>query len=1111
MMNKILLFVFGCLVTSGAVFSVTAQTVVTDQYLTNAGFDTNFNYDATTTGNVAGDIINNVSGWTKDIGATYTVAGTFAYGSGATFNNSSAIPSSGYLGSTGGGLALTTGWGTVLKYSQSVTLPSGKYSIASAYYNAGTSSDGSSIVGWVPEGVEELAISAINSFPVGTWITDTITFYVLEDVEGKIQVGFQSKEGAGSSSHAKILIDYIHLHYYGIDKTVLNSRIAEAEAVYGDGSGIGADVLLAVISSAKDIEANENASMADVVNAIDDLENRMEEYHLNNASGDNPLDMTDLIVNPIFEDSFTDWINDGMSTQTNAIFPLVVGTNYVEKWVSRGAQVPDVSIQQLVTDIPNGKYSLHASAGNIQQTGSGSTVNVSGDPQTGAYLFAGYKTTPVNTIEDYSVEFMVFDNQILIGFKTESCTGNWVTLDNFRLHYEGFNLEAFKIYVEELISEGQLLLGETMLNSSRDELELSIAQAQQATTAGSLVFEDLQTAHANLLAVNASAKVSIEVCSDLQMAIDNAEDVYADGSGNEAALLNDKITEAKLFLSELDGVQEAAINLVSDLHEAVFAFQLANASGTVPTVVTNKSFARGATAAFGRSTITGVSISNLAEHGFCWSTDPEPTIFDNRTTKFLSRNGYIYHIQNLEPSTVYYMRAYAISKTHAVGYGDVIKVITIPKGTITYQLNASVTNAEGHHERIAAAMASAVGYWNNLTSIQGKHLSINYHPGTPTAEASYNGYMQFGPNPAYQQTGTAMHEMGHNIGIGQHSIWYGPNSPLREQGTRGVWLGERANKVLQFIDNNPNVYMSGDHIHMWPYGINGAHEDNGTELLYIANSLITQALCEDGLPPAGGFSLPAYTFESEPGVKYYIKNEAESMGRDTRYLRINKAGRLYKAEMSATEAVSNDSAAWFVEYNPVTSYYRIRNVATGKYFSYTQAGIYGIGLLEKTNPGNSENFQLMSSRSTTQVGSGENQFSAKGYWIVRPEHKLNPLCFAAMASGATSTAIFNISDASTTQRWLLLTSDEAEKFSVAGGVTRLENADLASMEVYSQHGKLHIENMSHNSNVIIYDISGRMLKMSKNITGSYSCDLPKGIYIIAVQNGERELREKIVM
>ena len=56
-----------------------AQVDISAYFLENHGFDTNFNYDARQTGNVSGDVINEVYGWTNETTATYTVAGTFAY------------------------------------------------------------------------------------------------------------------------------------------------------------------------------------------------------------------------------------------------------------------------------------------------------------------------------------------------------------------------------------------------------------------------------------------------------------------------------------------------------------------------------------------------------------------------------------------------------------------------------------------------------------------------------------------------------------------------------------------------------------------------------------------------------------------------------------------------------------------------------------------------------------------------------------------------------------------------------------------------------------------------------------------------------------------------
>ena len=54
-----------------------AQVDISAYFLENHGFDTNFNYDARQTGNVSGDVINEVYGWTNETTATYTVQQQF--------------------------------------------------------------------------------------------------------------------------------------------------------------------------------------------------------------------------------------------------------------------------------------------------------------------------------------------------------------------------------------------------------------------------------------------------------------------------------------------------------------------------------------------------------------------------------------------------------------------------------------------------------------------------------------------------------------------------------------------------------------------------------------------------------------------------------------------------------------------------------------------------------------------------------------------------------------------------------------------------------------------------------------------------------------------------
>ncbi|WP_114778444.1 LamG-like jellyroll fold domain-containing protein [Botryobacter ruber] len=734
------------------------------------------------------------------------------------------------------------------------------------------------------------------------------------------------------------------------------------------------------------------------------------------AEDGDDADMTQHIVNPGFESSFTGWTNSGMATQTNTSFgTFKQGNTYVEKWVS-APPLPNVSITQTVTGLPNGNYTLRVAAHNILQN------PFSG--KTGAFVFANNAQTEVGERNEYAVDFLVVDGTAVIGFKTEGSQGNWVAVDNFRLQYKGFDAEVFKATLQALTDAANALLSNKMQNPVRASLVNAIDAAEQALgnpNSGS----ELADMVAQLQSAIAETNASVAVYNNLQAAVDNAMAVYGDGSGNQAVVLLAVIQENQTLADNLDATLEELNNGLAEVNAAVFAFRLANATDAAPVVTTNTNFARGATMAFGRSTIS-VPVADLLEHGFCWSTDSEPTIFDNRTTKYFTKNGFIYHIENLQPATVYYMRAYAISKSYAVGYGDVLKVITIPRGTVTYQLNSSVTNSGEHYPRIAAAMESAVKYFNDLTSMQGHHLSVNYNAGTPTAEASYGGYMQFGANASYQRTGTALHEMGHTIGVGQHSMWYGPNSPLRATGSGGAWLGERANKVVQFLENNPSETMRGDGTHMWPYGINGAHEDTGSELLYIGNALVHQALGEDGLPPTRGFATPAYTFQHTEGAKYYIKTEDQAGGNT--FLAENATGQLQNKSLSPAEALADESAAWYFSFDASSGYYQIRNAASGRYFTYQAGGVNGITLTAVAAPAQSQAFQLMGARYTTQIGEGASVFPVKAYWIVRPQATLTPPVLGANANGSTSAISLDFRDAATTQRWLLLSADDVNSF-----------------------------------------------------------------------------------
>ncbi|MDL2241538.1 T9SS type A sorting domain-containing protein [Bacteroidales bacterium OttesenSCG-928-L03] len=839
-----------------------------------------------------------------------------------------------------------------------------------------------------------------------------------------------------------------------------------------------------------------------------------------------PVDMTGYISNPSFNNNAsTGWVGVG-----------TVDYNEVEFYQST------FNMYQQISGLPAGTYTLKVQSFERPTGNDSGAAYKAGTEVISARVYAkpgksaevstpfnslyqhtfsgtgalnGYANTMASaqtmfaTKENYETilsNIIVGEGDVLIiGAKsTTSRSGYWVLFDNFRLEYNDVvALIRVRLTMAQELVEGK------MNNSIRESLNSAITQAEAALATDPIVAEEMYRINTLLQNGIEQASASIAAYIDLQAALDKAKGVYDENKANDIAIFKAVLDKAQALIDSSDSETDELISTVTELEKASLAYLLANpTTALVPNVTTNPNFARGSTAFLGRCTVSTTSANRL-ETGFCWATHPEPTVLDNRTTKSFTNNGTIYHIEGLQPATVYYMRAYCIHKKYTVGYGETLKVITLPKGTMTYTLNSSVTGSGEHYPRIAEAVRSAVEYFNNYTSIQGHHLSVNYNAGTPTAEAGYGGYMQFGANPSYQRTGTAMHEGGHTIGVGQHTYWTNTSgSPLR-LGT-GTWLGDRASKMVQFFDNNTTGVLKGDGTHMWPYGVNGASEDNGSEILYIANAVIHQALGEDGLPPTGGFTTPAYTFECDT-IKYYIKNEAESRGRDTSFLVENASGNLVYETMTASAVLENNKAAWYFDFVPATGYYRIRNAASGKYFTYKSSGTNGIGLTTKTTPTDTENFQMMKARIDTKIGTGTTAFTSRGYWIVRPEAKLNPLCFGANSGGTTTATTFNIANSATTQRWFVWSEEEVELFSKALPPTSLQEAESSGAYIHTVNNEMLISNIPVASDITIYNTAGQLQASANSVSDSYSQALSKGVYIVSIQSPQYQDVKKIIV
>jgi len=171
---------------------------LSDVYLKNADFNANYDHAVGETGNVAQQICE-LPGWNKDFSVNYTIAGVYQIGTNKTFNGAK-VPDKAFDGTTSGGvLALSTGWEQTLKYYQTVTLPAGNYTMKSAFFNGSDKSSGISLMAWLPDGGTPVK-SSLTSFLVDNWTEDVVHFTLTETTTGRIQLGFQAPESRGSAN-----------------------------------------------------------------------------------------------------------------------------------------------------------------------------------------------------------------------------------------------------------------------------------------------------------------------------------------------------------------------------------------------------------------------------------------------------------------------------------------------------------------------------------------------------------------------------------------------------------------------------------------------------------------------------------------------------------------------------------------------------------------------------------------------------------------------------------------------------------------------------------------------------------------------------------------------
>jgi len=1063
---------------AAAAFSLCAmaQTDVTKYFLSNYGFDTNYDYISGNTTSVSQEL-KDVQGWTADLSANYTITGTYEFGFKGKFNNAS-VPSAGYDGEEGGCLALSTGWSQTFNYYQNVTLPAGSYKILVPTYNGSSVTAATSSLAWIPTSGTAVK-SNVSSYAINAWTLDEISFTLDKSTKGKIQIGMVAPAGSSTNS-AKLCIDYVKIlaSDMAVDKTSLTEAIAAANTTYGDGKGVNAATLKAAIEAAQAVADDASVVMIAVLEAVETLNAAVNTYKMQNISEDNPKDCTSYITNPSFEKGTEGWTVTNLVSQTNTSFTFKAGTTYYEKWVSSGS-AGSASAIQTINNLPNGVYKLTVGAQNLSQS-------ATTKKNTGVYIYAGNEQTPVYTPGDYSVKFTNISGKVEIGYVAQNAGGNWIAVDNFRLYLIGeVDNSAVISELSRLVESAKALQSKMMsataaenLKSKIEAAELVINGTKEYTSSTTLSLEEMM----------AAAETSIAEYAALQSAIDEAQKSYDESKAGAAEFLAE-LTAAKALVANAAATSAELSNEIAALSTAALAFNLANAtpgSGTAPKVtVTNSYVVTGSTEALMRATTTG---SNILERGVCWSKEHNPTVLDNRTTKSFTLNGTIFHVKGLESATVYYLRPYVMNKTYTVAYGDEVKIVTHPKGTCTWSWDGGAPTDDAN-TRCRNAVEETIEYFNQWTGIKGFYLQGHYGSGTPTADCSYGGWMRIGPKASYQAIGTVLHETGHGVGVGTSDRWSDANVHSWK------WYGREANKIYSFLENkeaNPytsDFCMVGDGTHGWgssasyDWFVNGADKDKHLEYQYIGGCALLYGLFVDGLCPTTSYKngLSGYTYNYDSDKKYYLmnKDEARGLGEGLLFQR-GSTDIGWKPYLLNDEI--GDEAAWNIEFNANDGYYMFKNVSTGKYLTHAANGtLVSVKTINSTkSPGTTEYFQLMPDRTDVTVGVGKTKITTHGYWFTWYNGSNKAMGAEAFlnlkGSGSISQTNFNFTDKATTQQWIIISEDELSAYhdaAVATGIQTIAVDDAANngsvkvTGIYT-NGGVKLKQTQPGLNIILY-------------------------------------------
>ncbi len=349
---------------------------------------------------------------------------------------------------------------------------------------------------------------------------------------------------------------------------------------------------LAAIQTAQSFLNSQSAT--EVLKAIADLKIAINNYKLRNATPENPLDMTYMIINPGFDNNTPDgW--KGIGTINFRVVEFYQRT---------------FNMHQKIAGLPAGKYVLKAQGFERPKTNDGGAAYRAGTEKISAFFYAkansfaerkagfssiykqSYTSTGslngfVNTMAaaetllsnanryyDVTVSDILLNagDTLTIGARSDfQQSGYWALFDNFRLEFHGgYDTQNLKNAVLLQIENAEEILQKKLQNSARVNLNSAIIVAQQAVNAPTPDYNTLFNANTQINSAVNAGNLSVATYNLLQRHITEADFVFGTLSTTKQQTLTTVLATARNLVNDLDATTVALNKSIADISTLIY-------------------------------------------------------------------------------------------------------------------------------------------------------------------------------------------------------------------------------------------------------------------------------------------------------------------------------------------------------------------------------------------------------------------------------------------------------------------------------------------------------------------------------------------------------------